>query len=124
MKTDEARIGSSSVPRVTFNDKNEVASQDLDTGAFTVTYSQLGEKINQRKLTAPGLKVQFGEKSCVERTTLLDPEDSPYKDVYSEKTCNRYGDKLMIFGNLWKRTQNFEIGLFTAYGKIKLFTAS
>merc|ERR1712066_634814 len=34
---------SSSFPchRVTFNDKNEVASQDLD-GSFKVTYSQLG----------------------------------------------------------------------------------
>ena len=109
MKTDEWRIGNSSVPRVTFNDKNEVASQDLDTGAFTVTYSQLGEKINQSRQT-PGLKVHFGEKSFLEQTTLLESnlQDSPYKDVYSEKTCNRYGDKSMIFGNLWKRIQNFE----------------
>ena len=55
--------------RVTFNDKNEVASQDLD-GSFTVTYSQLGERITARKTgglsqvqTQPGLRVQFGEKS-------------------------------------------------------------
>ena len=34
--------------RVTFNDKNEVASQDKD-GTFTVTYSQLGEKIVPRQ---------------------------------------------------------------------------
>ena len=46
--------------RVTFNDQNEVASQDRD-GSFTVTYSQLGERINARK--AGGLRVQFGERS-------------------------------------------------------------
>ena len=46
--------------RVTFNDKNEVASQDLD-GSFTVTYSQLGERITARK--TGGLRVQLGEKS-------------------------------------------------------------
>ena len=54
---------------MTFNDQNEVASQDRD-GSFTVTYSQLGERITARKggglsqvQSQPGLRVQFGEKS-------------------------------------------------------------
>ena len=56
---------SSSCPshRVTFNDKNEVASQEED-GGFTVTYSQLGERISQRKTGGqPGLKVQYSQRS-------------------------------------------------------------
>ena len=68
--------------RVTFNDKNEVASQDLD-GSFTVTYSQLGERITARK--SPGLRVQFGEKSNLERTVLPGRQNlSLYRDVYSQ----------------------------------------
>ena len=68
--------------RVTFNDKNEVASQDLD-GSFTVTYSQLGERITARK--SGGLRVQFGEKSNLERTVLPGRYDqSLYRDVYSQ----------------------------------------
>jgi len=62
--------------RVTFNDKNEVASQDKD-GTFTVTYSQLGEKINPKQSPdvsemkkPPGLRVQFGETSCLETVEL------------------------------------------------------
>jgi len=64
--------------RVTFNDKNEVASQDKD-GTFTVTYSQLGEKIvprqspdvsEMKKPQTPGLRVQFGETSCLETVEL------------------------------------------------------
>ena len=67
--------------RVTFNDKNEVASQDLD-GSFTVTYRQLGEKITARK--TGGLRVQFGERSNLERTNLPGRSNqSLYRDVYS-----------------------------------------
>ena len=63
--------------RVHFNDKNEVASQDTD-GSFTVTYRDLGEKIvtSQTSVTTatrtktPGLKVQFGETSCVETVDM------------------------------------------------------
>ena len=83
---------SSSFPchRVTFNDKNEVASQDLD-GSFKVTYSQLGERISQKKTggesqaQSQGLRVQFGEKSNLERT-ILPPltRQSLYRDIYSE----------------------------------------
>ena len=64
---------SSQSHRVTFNDKNEVASQDLD-GSFTVTYSQLGERITGRK--TEGIRVQFGEKSVVEQPVSL------YRDIY------------------------------------------
>ena len=68
--------------RVTFNDQNEVASQDRD-GSFTVTYSQLGERINARK--AGGLRVQFGERSNLERTILPGRHNqSLYRDVYSQ----------------------------------------
>ena len=68
--------------RVTFNDQNEVASQDRD-GSFTVTYSQLGERINARK--AGGLRVQFGERSNLERTILPGRSNqSLYRDVYIE----------------------------------------
>ena len=59
----------SSGHRVTFNDKNEVASQDKD-GTFKVTYRQLGEKIkNHAESVEPkkaALKVQYGEKSRLE----------------------------------------------------------
>ena len=48
---------------MTFNDKNEVASQDLD-GRFTVTYSQLGERISGRKAGAEaGLRVHYSQRS-------------------------------------------------------------
>ena len=59
---------SSSCPshRVTFNDKNEVASQEED-GGFTVTYSQLGERISSK---VPGLRVQLGHTSCLETVEL------------------------------------------------------
>ena len=75
--------------RVTFNDKNEVASQDMD-GTFTVTYSTLGEKINQKCSSEHlhkrpgGLKVQFGETSCVETAVLpvITNDQSLYKDIY------------------------------------------
>ena len=80
----------SSNHRVTFNDKNEVASQDRD-GTFTVTYSQLGEKISQKSSgehlpkRPGGLKVQFGETSCVETAAVLPVianDQSLYKDIY------------------------------------------
>jgi len=55
----------SSGHRVTFNDKNEVASQDKD-GKFKVTYRQLGEKIKSHEENGEprkaALKVQYGEK--------------------------------------------------------------
>ena len=86
----EEKGSTSSFPshRVTFNDKNEVASQDLD-GSFTVTYSQLGERISQRKTggQSQGLRVQFGERSNLERTVLPSlAKQSLYRDIYSEES--------------------------------------
>ena len=88
----EEKGSTSSFPshRVTFNDKNEVASQDLD-GSFTVTYSQLGERISQKKTggqsQCQGLRVQLGEKSNLERTVLPSlARQSLYRDIYSEES--------------------------------------
>merc|ERR1719266_2166739 len=46
MKVKEAEVERSSGHRVTFNDQNEVASQDRD-GTFKVTYRQLGERLRR-----------------------------------------------------------------------------
>ena len=83
----------SSGHRVTFNDKNEVASQDKD-GKFKVTYRQLGEKIkNQAETNEPkkaALKVQYGEKSRLELVPIapktLNFNDSTFdSDLYQPK---------------------------------------
>jgi len=96
---DKTSHPSSSHHRVTFNDKNEVASQDMD-GTFTVTYSQLGEKITQKcsgehlPKRPGGLKVQFGETSSVETAVLpaITNDQSLYKDIYvTEQMVTRSG---------------------------------
>jgi len=83
----------SSGHRVTFNDKNEVASQDKD-GTFKVTYRQLGEKIkNHTESQEPkkaALKVQYGEKSRLESVPIaprtLNFNDCSFdKDMYQTK---------------------------------------
>jgi len=89
--------------RVTFNDKNEVASQDMD-GTFTVTYSQLGEKITQKcsgehlQKRPGGLKVQFGETSSVETVELPFklPEYSISRNVtFDEDSLLSYKSKMV-----------------------------
>jgi len=52
--------------RVTFSSTNEVAREARD-GTFTVTYSQLGERISSK---VPGLRVQLGHTSCLETVDL------------------------------------------------------
>ena len=56
-----------------------------------MTYSQLGEKISQKSSgehlpkRPGGLKVQFGETSCVETAAVLPVianDQSLYKDIY------------------------------------------
>ena len=79
--------------RVTFNDKNEVASQDKD-GKFKVTYRQLGEKIKSHAESVEprkaALKVQYGEKSRLESVPItpktLNFNDSTFDtDLYQVK---------------------------------------
>jgi hypothetical protein len=90
----------SSGHRVTFNDKNEVASQDKD-GKFKVTYRQLGEKIkNHAEATEPkkaALKVQYGEKSRLEVVPItpktLNFNDSTF-DTDSYQTKDSYDSSL------------------------------
>ena len=87
MLEEKCSSSASSLPshRVTFNDKNEVASQDLD-GRFTVTYSQLGERISGRKAGAEaGLRVHYSQRSNLEKT-LRSPvwSKSLYRDIYSQ----------------------------------------
>eukprot|EP00092_Neocalanus_flemingeri_P001503 GFUD01001604.1.p1 GENE.GFUD01001604.1~~GFUD01001604.1.p1 ORF type:complete len:546 (+),score=139.71 GFUD01001604.1:509-2146(+) len=87
----------SSGHRVTFNDKNEVASQDKD-GTFKVTYRQLGEKIkNHAESVEPkkaALKVQYGEKSRLESVPIapkiLNFNDSTFDtDMYQiQDSCD------------------------------------
>ena len=80
-------VASPPVLRVTFNDRNQVASEEVD-GSLRVTYSQLGEKIQQRR--SEGLKVQFTETSSVQKTKLPDLMHSPYKDIYTtEQSLHR-----------------------------------
>merc|ERR1719495_1670283 len=52
-KVKEAEVERSSGHRVTFNDQNEVASQDRD-GTFKVTYRQLGERLRRGEGDEPG----------------------------------------------------------------------
>ena len=77
---------------MTFNDKNEVASQDLD-GSFTVTYSQLGERISQKKTggqsQCQGLRVQLGEKSNLD-TPQLRLSDHPRNVTFDEESLQSY----------------------------------
>ena len=75
---------------MTFNDKNEVASQDLD-GSFTVTYSQLGERISQRKTggQSQGLRVQFGERSNLDIPQLR-LSDHPRNVTFDEESLQSY----------------------------------
>ena len=80
-------VSSPPILRVTFSDRNQVASEEVD-GSLRVTYSKLGEKIQQRR--SEGLKVQFTETSSVQKTTLPDLMHSPYKDIYTtEQSLNR-----------------------------------
>ena len=74
--------------RVTFNDKNEVACQDTD-GSFTVTYSQLGEKISQKKTEGLGLKVQYGERSSLDFPQLRLSEQ-PRNVTFNEESFQSY----------------------------------
>merc|ERR1711936_876189 len=78
----------SSTHRVTFNDKNEVACQDTD-GSFTVTYSQLGEKISQKKTEGLGLKVQYGERSSLDFPQLRLSEQ-PRNVTFNEESFQSY----------------------------------
>ena len=86
-------VSSTPVLRVTFSDRNEVASEEVDGCKYCklllrVTYSQLGEKIQQRR--SEGLKVHFTETSSVQKTTLPDLMHSPYKEIYTtEQSLNR-----------------------------------
>ena len=97
--------------RVTFNDKNEVASQDRD-GTFTVTYSQLGEKISQKSSgehlpkRPGGLKVQFGETSCVETVEL------PFKLTEYSRNVTFDEDSLLSYKR-WVKCVNNGMHLFS-----------
>ena len=104
---------SSSQRIVTFNDKNEVASQDSD-GSFTVTYSQLGQRLrpqhpgtclqtnsaslknssSHQSLSSrkqPGLRVQFGERSAVETVEL------PFKLIENVRNVTFDEDSLLSY---------------------------
>merc|ERR1719341_44199 len=87
MKVKEAEVERSSGHRVTFNDQNEVASQDRD-GTFKVTYRQLGERLRrgdvedgrlesrlreEGKRAAAALRCTVGERSRLENASHLAP---------------------------------------------------
>jgi len=87
----------SSGHRVTFNDKNEVASQDKD-GKFKVTYRQLGEKIKNHAESGQSgehkkaaLKVQYGEKSRLE-SVPISPRTLNFNDTTFDLDMNQAKD--------------------------------
>merc|ERR1719339_281475 len=99
MKVKEAEVERSSGHRVTFNDQNEVASQDRD-GTFKVTYRQLGERLRQGdvedgrlesrlreegKRAAAAIRCTVGERSRLENASHLAPRNIDFD------TC-RYED--------------------------------
>ena len=95
----QAPASTSACHRVTFNDKNEVASQDMD-GTFKVTYSQMGERLtpsssslsqSQLSRKQAGLKVQFGETSCVETVEL------PFKLMENVRNVTFDEDSLLSY---------------------------
>merc|ERR1719341_223323 len=87
MKVKEAEVERSSGHRVTFNDQNEVASQDRD-GTFKVTYRQLGERLRrgdvedgrlesrlreEGRRAAAAIRCTVGERSRLENASHLAP---------------------------------------------------
>merc|ERR1719341_298083 len=98
MKVKEAEVERSSGHRVTFNDQNEVASQDRD-GTFKVTYRQLGERLRrgegeeervENRLREEGKRVAalrcvVGERSRLENPGLaprnIDFDTCSYEDL-------------------------------------------
>jgi len=85
MKVKEAEVERSSGHRVTFNDQNEVASQDRD-GTFKVTYRQLGERLRrgegeegrvENRLREEGKRVAALRCVVGERSRLENPGLAP-----------------------------------------------
>merc|ERR1719339_251191 len=81
MKVKEAEVERSSGHRVTFNDQNEVASQDRD-GTFKVTYRQLGERLRrvegvESRLREEGKRVAALRCAVGERSRLENPGLAP-----------------------------------------------
>jgi len=74
MKVKEAEVERSSGHRVTFNDQNEVASQDKD-GTFKVTYRQLGERLRRGDVEEGRLESRLreeGRRAAALRCTLAE----------------------------------------------------
>merc|ERR1719266_2224039 len=99
MKVKEVEVERSSGHRVTFNDQNEVASQDRD-GTFKVTYRQLGERLRrgegeegrlESRLREEGRRGQaalrciVGERSRIENAGIaprnIDFDTCSYEDL-------------------------------------------
>merc|ERR1719266_2493175 len=85
MKVKEVEVERSSGHRVTFNDQNEVASQDRD-GTFKVTYRQLGERLRrgegeegrvENRLREEGKRVAALRCVVGERSRLENPGLAP-----------------------------------------------